>query len=155
MNKLITTSKAHIQRKQGSIREVRFTGLAEPVIYGEHGDLRAYYKSSPSEPELPTVLDHMIAAIGGCLNGTLTGALEVRQIPAPPEKLETLVEGDIEEVDGTLRITKIRVHHKIRIPHARRDAAERAVASHPKKCPAAVSIQGAIALEVTAEITEE
>lgn len=152
---MIATSKVHIQKQHGSIRHARIEGLSETIVFGSHGALKAHYKVAAEEPDHATVLDHMIAAVGGCLNGTLTGALEVRQIPAPPEKLETLVEGDIDVVDGVLRITKIRVHHKIRIPAGKREPAERAVSSHPKKCPAAVSIQGAIALEVTAEITEE
>jgi len=152
---LIATSKIRIQKQQGSIRHARIEGLAEPIVFGSHGALKTHYKVAAEEPDHATVLDHLIAAVGGCLNGTLTGALEVRQIPAPPEKLETLVEGDIEVVDNVLRVTKIRVHHKVRIPAGKREAAERAVNSHPKKCPAAVSIQGAIALEVTAEITEE
>ena len=79
----------------------------------------------------------------------------MRQIPAYPQKLEAAVEGDIEEVEGVLRIARIRVHYKIRIPPGKREAAERAVASHPKKCPAATSVQGCIAIEISAEYSEE
>src|SRR5260221_2689078 len=96
---LIATSKMHIQKQHGSIRHARIEGVAEPIVFGSHGALKTYYKVAAEEPDHATVLDHLIAAVCGCLNGTLTGRLEVRQMPAPPEKLETLVEGDIEEVD--------------------------------------------------------
>jgi uncharacterized OsmC-like protein len=79
----------------------------------------------------------------------------VRQIPATPDKLEAHVEGDIEEVDGVLRIARIRVHYKLRIPAGKREAAERAVNTHARKCPAHNSVQGCIAMDITAEIAEE
>ena len=69
--------------------------------------------------------------------------------------MEANVEGDIESVEGVLRITRIRVHYKIRIPQGKREAAGRAVSTHPQKCPAHNSVQGCIAIEISAEITEE
>ncbi len=35
------------------------------------------------------------------------------------------------------------------------EAAERAVATHPKKCPAAMSVHGCISLDISAEYLEE
>ncbi len=87
--------------------------------------------------------------------GTLAGALEVRKIPAYPNKLEAYVEGDIEEVEGILRVTRIRVRYKIRIPGDMREAAERAVASHPTKCPAAMTVKNCVELDLSAEYIEE
>jgi organic hydroperoxide reductase OsmC/OhrA len=85
----------------------------------------------------------------------LARALEVRDIPVPRENLQAAVEGDIEAVDKVLRITRIRVRYRIRIPAGTREKAERAVATHPTKCPAANSIRGCIDLDISAEITEE
>ena len=82
-------------------------------------------------------------------------ALEVRDIPVPRENLQAAVEGDIEAVDKVLRITRIRVRYTIRIPAGTREKAERAVATHSTKCPAANSIRGCIELDISAEITEE
>ena len=79
----------------------------------------------------------------------------MRKIPAPPDKIKAQVEGDIEAIDNVLRITRIRVRYDLTIPQGTREAAERAVAKHPKSCPAANSVAGCIDLDITADITEE
>ena len=79
----------------------------------------------------------------------------MRDIPAPREKIEAAVEGDIEAVDNVLRITRIRVRYRLRIPAGTRERAERAVATHASKCPAASSVRGCIDLDIAADITEE
>jgi organic hydroperoxide reductase OsmC/OhrA len=78
----------------------------------------------------------------------------VRQIPSEPNRISAQVEGDIEAVDRILRITRIRVRYEIRVPAGKREAAERAVATHEQKCPAATSVRGCIAIEIDAAITE-
>ena len=79
----------------------------------------------------------------------------MREIPAPRDKIKADVEGDIEAVDKVLRITRIRVRYRLRIPAGTRERAERAVATHATKCPAANSVRGCIDLDITADITEE
>jgi organic hydroperoxide reductase OsmC/OhrA len=79
----------------------------------------------------------------------------VRQIPSEPNKVTARVEGDVEAVDRVLRIARMRVHYDIRIPAGTRAAAERAVATHEQKCPAATSVRGCIPIAITADITEE
>jgi len=79
----------------------------------------------------------------------------VREIPAPRDKIRADVEGDIEAIDNVLRITRIRVRYRLRIPAGTRERAERAVATHASKCPAASSVRGCIDLDITADITEE
>ena len=64
------------------------------------------------------------------------------------------MEGDIENVDGVIRITCIRVHYRLRIPAGCSDRAQRAVDTHVKKCPAAVSVQDSIRIEISSEIQE-
>ena len=54
-----------------------------------------------------------------------------------------------------LRISRIRVHYTISIPRGMRDAAERAVATHEQKCPAATSVRDCIPIAITADIREE
>ena len=71
------------------------------------------------------------------------------------ETLQADVEGDIEAVDKVLRITRIRVRYRLRIPAGSREKAERALATHATKCPAANSVRGCIDLDITADITEE
>lgn len=79
----------------------------------------------------------------------------MRDIPAPKEKLQASVEGDIQAIDNVLRITKIRVRYRIRVPAGSRERAQRAVDTHATKCPAANSVRGCIDLDVAADITEE
>ena len=82
-------------------------------------------------------------------------ALEVREIPASPEKINATVEGEIEAVDKVLRITRIRVQYALLVPAGKREAAERAVERHPISCPAANSVRGCIEIDIKAEIVEE
>jgi len=64
------------------------------------------------------------------------------------------VEGDIEDVDGVLRITKIRLTYKVTIPAGSRDKAERALAVYADKCPAYQSVKGCIQVSWQAEMVE-
>ena len=72
----------------------------------------------------------------------------------PRGALTASVEGDIEVVDKILRIARIRVRYVIAIPAGKREAAERAVATHATKCPAANSVRGCIDLDIEAEMRE-
>ena len=69
--------------------------------------------------------------------------------------MDAQVEGDVEAVEKVLRIARMRVHYTIRIPRGMREAAERAVATHEAKCPAAASVRGCIPIAITADIQEE
>lgn len=64
------------------------------------------------------------------------------------------VEGDIGTIDRVLRVPAIRVRYDIRVPKGMREAAERAVATHELKCPAASSVRGCIPIEIAADIVE-
>ena len=79
----------------------------------------------------------------------------MRQIPVEPNKVAADVEGDVEAVDRVLRIARMRVRYRISIPKGTREAAERALATHAEKCPAAMSVKGCIPIDITSEITEE
>lgn len=78
----------------------------------------------------------------------------MRQIPIEPNKVRAHVEGDVEAVDRVLRIARMRVRYEIQIPAGMREAAERAVATHQAKCPAAMSVRDCIPIDITADITE-
>ena len=70
------------------------------------------------------------------------------------ENLIADVEGDIEEVDGVLRITKIRLSYRFKIPPGTREKAERALDVYSDGCPAYQSVKGCIDCSWTAEIDE-
>jgi organic hydroperoxide reductase OsmC/OhrA len=89
------------------------------------------------------------------MTGTLGRALEARGIPSHPEKLSSEVEGDIEDVEGIMTITAIRIAYRVRIPRGKRAEAERAVAFHEKGCPAAMSVRGCIQVSYTATLVTE
>lgn len=89
------------------------------------------------------------------MTGTLAGALEARQIAAYGGSLETEVEGDIEEGEHkVLRLTKVHMKYRLKIPKGKREQAERALALHHSRCPVSQSVERGIRVEWSAEITE-
>jgi uncharacterized OsmC-like protein len=64
------------------------------------------------------------------------------------------VEGDIEDVDGVLKITKIRLRYRFTIPRGSREKVERALDTHAEKCPAYQSVKGCIDCSWEAVIEE-
>ena len=48
--------------------------------------------------------------------GTLATALASRKIPTHTDRYKALVEGDIENIDGVLRIARIRVDYDLKVP---------------------------------------
>jgi len=61
------------------------------------------------------------------------------------------VEGDIEKVEKTMRITEIRVRYHIRIPKDKQAEAERALKGHPVACPAHESVKESIRIKIDAD----
>jgi uncharacterized OsmC-like protein len=89
------------------------------------------------------------------MTGTLAVALAARKIPSQPDRLESEVEGYLENVDGKPLITRIKVHYKLRVPKGKRDEAQRAIDVHEKGCPASQSVQRGIKIEWDGEVTED
>lgn len=86
--------------------------------------------------------------------GTLATVLAGKKIPTLGDRFRADVEGDIEDVDGVMRITKIRVKYTIKVPAGKTGEAREALASYIEKCPGAMSVKGAIDISDSAEITE-
>ena len=68
------------------------------------------------------------------------------------ENLTAEVEGDIEDVNGVLKITTIRLHYRIKAPAEKRESIERLLGSYAEACPAYQSVKGCIDCCWTAEI---
>jgi uncharacterized OsmC-like protein len=83
----------------------------------------------------------------------LGAALEVRGVRSA-ENLVAQVEGDIEDVDGVMKITKIRLHYRFHIPAGMREKIDRLLESYAEKCPAYQSVKGCIACTWDAAIEE-
>jgi uncharacterized OsmC-like protein len=83
--------------------------------------------------------------------GTLRGALAGRKVPFDRESFRATVQGRIAGAGKTIRIRAIHVHYELAVPAESREATERALAVHPRGCPAHESVKGAI--EVTWDAT--
>jgi uncharacterized OsmC-like protein len=65
-----------------------------------------------------------------------------------------LVEGDIEDVEGVLKITKIRLRYRFKVPADAREKAERALAVYAEKCPAYQTVKNCIEVSWSADMEE-
>lgn len=156
MARLLHLSKAKIHKEPGKdkIKRAKFDGFPDEVRMGVHGGVADYFKVKPEQP-MPTTLDYIVAAVGGCMTGTVAGALEARGIPATPDKLQVDVEGRIEEIDGKMLLTNVSLRYKLKVPKDKRAAVERALEHHEGLCAVSESVRRGIAVEWQAEIEEE
>ena len=53
----------HIKRVNGPIRQAFLKDFDTPIRFGVHGGIKKFYGIEPEE-DVPTTLDHMVAAIG-------------------------------------------------------------------------------------------
>ena len=86
--------------------------------------------------------------------GTLATVLAGKKIPTWSERYQADVEGDIEDVDGVMRIMRIRVKYTLKVPAGKTGDAREALASYITQCPGAMSVNGCIEIIDSAEITE-
>ena len=86
--------------------------------------------------------------------GTLATVLAGKKIPTFGDRYRADVEGDVEDVEGVLKITTIRVRYTLKVPPGKADEAREALKTYLEKCPAAMSVKGAIEITDSAEITE-
>ncbi len=64
MAEVIHVSKVKIVKDKGPLWRAYIEGFPEPVRYGVHGGIKKFY-GVELEEELPTTLDHVIAAVAG------------------------------------------------------------------------------------------
>jgi len=86
--------------------------------------------------------------------GTLAGVLASKKIPTPEENYWVDVEGDIENVNGVLKITCIRATYQLKVPRGKTAEAREALGSYITRCPAAQSVIGCIDIRDHAVIEE-
>ncbi|HLZ72734.1 MAG TPA: OsmC family protein [Dehalococcoidia bacterium] len=86
--------------------------------------------------------------------GTLAGALSARNVRFDRSRYTADVEGTIEGVGQTIRISAIAMHYKLAIPAGSRAETDRALEFHPRGCPAHESVKDAIRITWDAEISE-
>ncbi len=81
--------------------------------------------------------------------------LAAKKIRTPADDYRADVEGDIENVEGVLKITEIRVNYHLKVQKERADDARAAFSSYLKSCPAAQSVIGCIRIRDKLEIEEK
>lgn len=86
--------------------------------------------------------------------GTLVGALEVRGVSLEQDAVVAEATGVNEVREKIPVLTRIDVRYTIRIPADAREKLDRALATHQQKCPTANSLEGAVEIAWTADITE-
>ncbi|MBI5552640.1 MAG: OsmC family protein [Desulfobacterales bacterium] len=86
--------------------------------------------------------------------GTFATLLAMSKVPTPEERYRADVTGDIENVAGVLKITRIHVHYSLKLKPEQRPAAEAAFAAYLPHCPAAQSVAAAINLEHRLEMQD-
>ena len=79
--------------------------------------------------------------------GTLAGVLAGKKIPTPEDRYWADVEGDIENVNGVLKISRIRVAYHLKIPKDKSKDAQDALSAYLVRCPAAQSVIGCIQIQ--------
>lgn len=76
--------------------------------------------------------------------GTLASVMAGKKIRTFQDRFKATVTGDIEDVDGVLKITRINVHYLLKLPDKQRDDATECFNNYIHKCPAAQSVIGCI-----------
>ena len=64
MAEVVHTSRLRIERIGGPLRHAYLEGFSEPIRFGVHGGIKAFYGIEPEE-DVPATLDHMVGAVGG------------------------------------------------------------------------------------------
>lgn len=79
--------------------------------------------------------------------GTLAAVLAGRGIKTHKGLFRADVVGDIEDINGVLKITRIRVNYTLKVPSEKRNEAMDAFGSYLERCPGAQSVIKCITLE--------
>ena len=87
--------------------------------------------------------------------GTFASVLATKKIRTHTDRFRAEVEGDIENTNGVLKITVIRVHYVLKLSHAEENDARWALENYIEKCPAAMSVIGCIRIEHSLEPVPE
>jgi hypothetical protein len=86
--------------------------------------------------------------------GTLATLMAGKKILTREDVYQADVEGDIENIGGILKISRIRVTYRLKAPHDLVSKAREAFANYIRFCPAAQSVIGCIDIQDNLEIEE-
>jgi uncharacterized OsmC-like protein len=145
---VVYVSRVRVERIRGALRRATLPAEAEEILFGVHDAVADHYCiPRGGEAEHATTLDYIVAAVAGCLTGTLGAALEARHVSASEGRLFADAAGEVEEEHGVLVLKRIHVRYTLRLDReAQRERAERALAIYKDACPVFRSIHAAIAI---------
>ena len=86
--------------------------------------------------------------------GTLATLLAGKKILTREDLYRANVEGDIENIDGVLKITAIRVKYHLKVPRGRSGDVQEALSTYLVRCPAAQTLIGCVNITDNLEIEE-
>ena len=86
--------------------------------------------------------------------GTFAAMLAKSRIPTPADRFQADVKGDIEAVDGVLKITRIAVRYTLKTAPDKRGEARQCFETYLPGCPAAQSVMGCIDITHTLDLTD-
>ena len=85
--------------------------------------------------------------------GTFATVLAKSRIHTWEDRLRADVSGDIEAVDGVLKIVRIKVSYTLKVADDKRESAATAFETYMPRCPAAMSVIDAI--DISHDVTYE
>lgn len=86
--------------------------------------------------------------------GTFATALAKRRIATTEKRFRADVRGDIEDVDGVLKITRIHVQYTLKLLPDKHSEAQACFESYMTRCPAAQSVVGCIDISHSLDMTD-
>ena len=87
--------------------------------------------------------------------GTLAAVLAKKKIRTFQDRYMATITGDIEDVNGVLKIVRINVHYHLKLPADKRADAEDAFNNYITLCPAAQSVVEAITITHELEMLDD
>lgn len=127
------------------------------ITMGMHGRVAEHYGVSVADFEPhATSLDYLVAAIGSCLTGTLSGMLGRLGQSTTTGELQSRATGRLCKERGVLYVDSVEMTYLLRLTAGVEASAVRAAhARHLSHCPVARSITGSITISTTLTFTNE
>jgi uncharacterized OsmC-like protein len=151
VSELAYISRIRVEPLEGKIRRAYLPVQQEPVLFGVHSEVAEHYGLSPEQVEpYDTTLDYLVAATGGWLLGTFSGALAARQVSFDKDSLYAETVGEIETEDKVLVVKRIKQTFHLSADEEDREKIERVLKVYAASCPVARSTRESI--EITSEL---
>ena len=87
--------------------------------------------------------------------GTLATVLAKKKIRTFQDRFTATVTGDIEAVEGVLKITRMNVEYRLKLPEDKKAEAREALDNYIHLCPAAQSVIGCIEIKHNLTLEQE